>query len=101
MREIPSAGLASFGILRGTFLSLAEGGCDHKHAAEYLKSIVRYNTINVMKVNISLIDWINKIMYLASNTMKLERRGNNPNKKILMYISYVLYGFRLNIHNTC
>jgi len=38
-------------------------GCTHKHAMKHFKLIVRYNTINTMKINISVTRWINKIMY--------------------------------------
>ena len=42
-----------------------EEGCEHKHAMEHLKSIVRYSTINVMKVNISLKSGSTKLCILG------------------------------------
>ena len=57
-RDTPTRGCTSILNLMGT-LSLAEGRrMRHKHAMKHLKSIV-----NVMKVNISITWWINKIMY--------------------------------------
>ena len=37
----------------------------------------------------------------ASNHTKLVCQGDNPNKKTLMYILYVLCGYRLNVHSLC
>ena len=41
------------------------------------------------------------LISLTSNHMKLVRRGDNPNKETLMYISYVSCSYRLSGMFTC
>ena len=77
----------------------AEEWCAHKYAMVQLKLNVRCSIIRANeRCKLNKLGWQGYV-HLTSNRTKLVRRGDNQNKKTLVYIPYVSCSYRLNIHN--
>ena len=69
----------------------------HTQACNAMKQLELNVRCSIIRINVK--HKLNRLGYqdyacLASNHTKLVRQGDNPNKKIIMYISYVLCVYR-------